>query len=394
MLTTHDISIIKATVPLIEAGGIAITDHFYTRMFQHNPELKDIFNMSNQKTGRQKVALFEAILAYAKNIDNIAVLKSAVERIAHKHTSFHIQPAHYDIVGLHLIETFRELLVEQFTPEVEYAWGQAYAVLANVFINREEALYQGKEATKGGWRGKRAFKLIEKVTESALVTSFVFEPVDGKAVLDYQVGQYLGLELSAECLNNIEIRQYSLSNKPNGRTYRISVKRELNNVPGVMSNYLHDKLDVGDLVDLHAPSGDFYFVDRQSPVVLISAGVGVTPMQAMLEKKAEIKYPHAVHYLHACENKSQHSFAARTMDLCEKHNWKHTTWYQNDPLNTNENIKMGIIDFSQERLPIESGDFYLCGPIGFMKYAKNELASLGVEIERIHYEVFGPHATL
>lgn len=191
MLTTNNIKTVKSTVPLLEAGGTAITDYFYSRMFANNPELKDIFNMSNQHTGRQKVALFEAIIAYAKNIDNLSVLKHAVERIAQKHTSFHIKPEHYDIVGHHLIETLRELLREQFTAEVEEAWDNAYGVLANIFINREEELYREGENSIGGWRGQRAFSLVEKKVESKLVTSFVFEPVDQQPVSDYQAGQYI-----------------------------------------------------------------------------------------------------------------------------------------------------------------------------------------------------------
>jgi len=394
MLTTQDIKIVKSTVPLLEAGGAAITDYFYNRLFTHHPELKNIFNMSNQHTGRQKVALFEAILAYAKNIDNVSVLKHAVERIAQKHTSLHIKPEHYQYVGAHLIETLRELLPEQFTRDVETAWSNAYGVLAGIFINREEELYANKEAAKGGWRGKRAFSLVNKSKESELVTSFTFAPVDGQPVLNYEVGQYLGIELNAEQLTHVEIRQYSLSDKANGETYRISVKRELGDSPGVISNYLHDHLVVGDLVDLHAPAGDFYFVDRKAPVVLISAGVGITPMQAMLEHKAEINYPHPVHYLHACENNKQHSFAERTKQLCGDNNWQHTTWYKDDSEKNEDNIKTGFIDFNAVDLPVTNGDFYLCGPVGFMQYAKHSLEQLGVAEGRIHYEVFGPHASL
>jgi nitric oxide dioxygenase len=260
MLTTEHIAVVKSTIPLLDAGGPAITEYFYQRLFNHNPELKDIFNMSNQKTGRQKTALFEAILAYAKNIDNLAVLKHAVERIAQKHTSFHIKPAHYQIVGLHLIETLRELLPEQFTPQVESAWTAAYGVLANIFINREEQLYRERENNHGGWRGKRAFCLVDKKIESALVTSFVFEPMDHQSVIDYQVGQYIGIELTPEHSKNIEIRQYSLSDKPNGKSFRISVKRELGEHNGLMSNHLHANLNVGDLVDLHSPATSFLLI--------------------------------------------------------------------------------------------------------------------------------------
>lgn len=393
MLTTNHIAIVKSTVPLLEAGGSAITEHFYQRMFLHNPELKNIFNMSNQATGSQKLALFEAILAYAKNIDNLVVLKHAVERIAQKHTSFHIQPEHYQVVGLHLIETLRELLPEQFTPAVESAWTAAYGVLANIFINREEQLYSERESSQGGWRGKRAFSLVEKKVESEFVTSFVFEPIDQQPVIDYQVGQYIGIELTPNNSDHIQIRQYSLSDQPNNKSYRISVKRELGTHNGLMSNHLHDNLNVGDLVDLHAPAGDFFFINRQAPVVLVSAGVGITPMQAMLEKLASDNYDNKIHYIHACENSAQHSFEQRTHDLCHAKGWHCNTWYRKQQSNK-ANTHQGFIDFSAINLPLSNGNYYLCGPVGFMQFAKTYLMKLGVDESRIHYEVFGPHATL
>lgn len=395
MLTKQHIDIVKSTSTIIEQGGSTITEHFYARMFRENPELKHIFNMSNQHTGRQKVALFEAILAYAKNIDNLSALKAAVERIANKHTSFHIQAAHYDIVGHHLIETFRELLGADFTPDIEDAWTTAYGVLADIFINREADIYQENANKIGGWKGKRAFRLASKTAESSLVTSFVFMPVDEQAVADFRPGQYLGIEISSEQFEHTEIRQYSLSDKPNGKSYRISVKRELGEHQGKVSNYLHDELNEGDVVDLHAPVGDFYFTDKQSPVVLISAGVGVTPMQSMLEFKSDIKYPHPVTYLHACENVQQHSFAMRTAALCEQNKWTHHTWFREVEANTlQQNQSVGLIDFAHIELPKQTGHFYLCGPVGFMKFAKTELEKLGVCSSRIHYEVFGPHAQL
>lgn len=393
MLSTQDIKTVQSTLPLIEQAGAAVTDHFYTRMFTHNPELKDIFNLSNQHTGRQKVALFEAIIAYAKNLDNISVLKHAVERIANKHVSFHIKPDDYNIVGHHLIETMRELLTSHFTEAVENSWLAAYGVLAGLFINREEELYLARENSIGGWRGKRAFSLVNKIEESALVTSFVFEPIDLQPVMAFKPGQYIGIELKPTTSEYNEIRQYSLSTKPNGTSYRISVKRELGEHNGIMSNYLHDHLNVGDLVDLHAPTGDFFLEELQKPVVLISAGVGITPMQAMLDTLAAANYQQQVTYLHACENKAQHSFNQHTAELCEQHGWQQFTWYNNEQGN-NQTIFKGVIDFKAIELPIADGHYYLCGPVGFMKFAKDNLVALGVADDRIHYEVFGPHASL
>ena len=116
MLSEKTIEIVKSTAPLLAEAGTVVTDHFYKRMFSHNPELKHIFNMTNQETGRQQFALFNALAAYAQNIDNLAVLKEALARINHKHTSLNILPEHYPIVGAHLIGTLKESLSDANDP--------------------------------------------------------------------------------------------------------------------------------------------------------------------------------------------------------------------------------------------------------------------------------------
>lgn len=392
MLTDHTMQVIKSTIPLLEEAGTAITDHFYRRLFEHNPELKNIFNMSNQQSGRQKTALFNAIAAYAKNIDNLPALKEAVERIANKHTSLNIQPAHYHVVGHHLIETLRELAAEAFTPEVEQAWTAAYGVLAEVFIGREEEIYATNAQHQGGWRGERQFRLVEKRIESELVKSLVFEPLDGGSVIGYEPGQYIGIRLQREHFEHDEIRQYSLSGAPNGSSYQISVKREIIDIPGVVSNYLHDGLRLGDVVDMYAPAGDFFFTDKHAPVCLLSAGVGLTPMMAILDTLAQKGYQHPVTYLHACESVEQHSFKKRVNQLTGKLNLTAHTWYKHEHA-VEDNVHHGFMDLSliEQSLPIQNGDFYLCGPVPFMRFAKQQLVTLGVSDDRIHYEVFGPH---
>lgn len=120
MLDAQTIATVKATIPLLVETGPKLTAHFYDRMFTHNPELKEIFNMSNQRNGDQREALFNAIAAYASNIENLPALLPAVEKIAQKHTSFQIKPEQYNIVGEHLLAT----LDEMFSPgqEVLDAW--------------------------------------------------------------------------------------------------------------------------------------------------------------------------------------------------------------------------------------------------------------------------------
>ncbi|MBB6521890.1 NO-inducible flavohemoprotein [Pseudoteredinibacter isoporae] len=410
MLSEHTIQVVKSTIPLIEGASDILTDHFYRRMFLHNPELQDVFNMSHQRSGRQRAALYDAIAGYAKNIENLEVLKGAVERIAHKHSSFGIQPEQYDIVGHHLIETLRELTGEAFTPEVETAWVEAYGLLANIFIQREESIYQQGEDDTGGWRGKRVFRLREKRSESKLVKSFVFEPVDGAPVMDFLPGQYLGLEVKPSKSENIEIRQYSLSGRSDGRRYQISVKREGMDHPGMVSNYLHDELQTGDEVIIRPPCGDFHFVDRQAPTVLISAGVGLTPMQSMLETLYEHQVGQGLSYLHACNHAGEHSFKDAVSDILgsahgKQWGWQGHVWYLEGEERAENNSACSVdgfqchsnmMDLSSVRddLHLESAHFYVCGPVPFMAFVKQQLLDLGVEEERVHYEVFGPHESL
>ncbi|NVK39996.1 MAG: NO-inducible flavohemoprotein [Oceanospirillaceae bacterium] len=401
MLSRHQIEIVQSTLPLLESAGTAITEHFYGRMFRENPELKDIFNLSHQHSGQQPVALFNAILAYARYLDNPAVLAQAIERIAHKHTGFQIRPEQYDIVGHHLLETIRELAPDAATPEVLDAWGQAYGQLAAIFIGREEEIYASAEQAAGGWRGKRRFRLVAKTAESELVTSFVWSPVDGGPVMDFKPGQYLSLSVSHPSLAHHEYRQYSLSDAPNGNTYRISVKRESGTPAGQISNYLHDHVDVGDELDLLPPAGDFFLdVDADTPVVLLSGGVGLTPLLSMLNQLSRSGHRAPVHYLHACENGRQHAFRDQVASLARDQEHIHSfVWYR-EPL-AEDRIDQdydatGLIDLAPLRDSILRDDtqFYFCGPLAFMRAVYRQLKDWDVDDARLHYELFGPHQTL
>ncbi|MEM5510291.1 NO-inducible flavohemoprotein [Pseudoalteromonas sp. AS71] len=393
MLSDKTIEIVKSTVPLLAQAGTVVTDHFYKRLFSHNPELKNIFNMANQDTGRQQFALFNALAAYAQNIDNLAVLKEALTRINHKHTSLNILPEHYPIVGAHLIGTLKELIPDQFTPDVEYAWREAYGVLADICITEEAALYEHSKNKHGGWVGTRQFEITNKQAESELVTSFTLTPVDGEAVITHKPGQYLGIKVKLEGAEYEEIRQYSISQKSNAKNYRISVKKELQPKPGMVSNYLHS-LEQGTIVELYPPAGDFFLRNNTSPAVLISAGVGQTPMLAMLETLLSENSNQEIVYLHACENTQQHSFSKYLNELNTVYNRLQTMTWFNQATKGADFTGLMNLNAVQAQLPLSNGDFYLCGPAGFMAFIKNQLLELGVKNEQIHYEVFGPHQDL
>ncbi|MGU3523811.1 NO-inducible flavohemoprotein [Enterobacteriaceae bacterium C23F] len=392
MLDAQTIATVKATIPLLVETGPKLTAHFYDRMFAHNPELKEIFNMSNQRNGDQREALFNAIAAYASNIENLAALLPAVEKIAQKHTSFQIKPEQYAIVGGHLLAT----LDEMFSPgqEVLDAWGKAYGVLADVFIKREGEIYQQNAVKTGGWEGTRAFRIVSKAPQSALITAFEFAPADGGEVADYQPGQYLGVWLKPEGFAHQEIRQYSLTRQPDGKSYRIAVKRENG---GQVSEWLHDEASVGDTVHLVAPAGDFFMsVEASTPVTLISAGVGQTPMLAMLDTLANRAHSAQVNWFHAAENGSVHAFADEVKTLGEKlPRFTSHVWY-NAPQENDAFDSAGLMNLSslEGQFSDPAMQFYLCGPVGFMQFAAKQLVTLGVSAENIHYECFGPHKVL
>ncbi|MDU4092453.1 MAG: NO-inducible flavohemoprotein [Pantoea sp.] len=390
MLDAQTIATVKSTLPAVAATGPALTAYFYDRMFTHNPELKDVFNMSNQRNGDQRQALFDAICAYGANLENLAALLPAVERIAQKHTSFSIKPEQYQIVGKHLLATIDEMLNPG--AEVLDAWAKAYGVLANVFIQREEEIYHEHEEKQGGWRGTRAFRISAIQPQSEVINSFTLTPVDGKPVADFNPGQYLGVHVQDPDFANHEIRQYSLTHAPNGRDYRIAVKCE---ALGNVSGWLHTKAKVGDVINLAAPAGDFFLqVDTATPVTLISAGVGLTPMLAMLHALAKQQHQASVSWLHAAENGARHAFADEVAQTgAQLAHFSSHVWY-NAPRaeDAGRFDAQGIMNLTTVAdLITPDRHYYLCGPVSFMQFVARQLLDAGVANQHIHYEVFGPH---
>ncbi|GAK83117.1 flavohemoprotein [Vibrio ponticus] len=152
-----------------------------------------------------------------------------------------------------------------------------------------------------------------------------------------------------------------------------------------MSHYLHNELQAGDSVMVYPPAGEFFYQVTDKPVVLIAAGVGATPIQAMAQTLAA-EGKNNVSYYYACESQQQHTFAHETEALIGENGWQHQVWYREQD---------GTMDLAQlASLPIADGEFYLCGPVSFMEFAVKQLDTMGVARDRIHYEVFGPHAYL
>src|SRR3954465_10765061 len=165
-LSDKTIDLVKATVPALETHGLAITQRMYARMFE-NPDIRDLFNQSHHgETGSQPKALAVAVLAYARNIDNLGALASRGERIAQKHVGLQILPEHYPAVAEALLGAIKDVLGDAATDEVLAAWGEAYWFLADILIGREKRIYDETAASPGGWSGWRNFVVERKERES------------------------------------------------------------------------------------------------------------------------------------------------------------------------------------------------------------------------------------
>ncbi len=260
-------------------------------------------------------------------------------------------------------------------------------------------------ATATGKAGFRNCKVVAKVVESSLITSFHLQSVDGAGLAAFRPGQFLVFKIPSGDGNGYVLRNYSLSGSPGDPDhYRISVKREPSARPGLpvglSSNYLHDSIGVGDVLQFDGPRGAFV-LDEGSPrpVVLLSGGVGLTPMVAMLHALAD-RSDRRTLFLHACENGDVHALRDEVADLVAQHpNLSSHFCYRTPSAEdraTNRFDSEGFVtrEVLQSLLCLDDYDFYLCGPPPFMQAMYQTLRGLGVAKNRIAYEFFGPATVL
>ncbi|KAA1424598.1 hemin transporter [Mumia zhuanghuii] len=398
MLSATSTEVVRATLPVVGGAIGEITPNFYRRMFAAHPELlRDTFNRGNQAQGDQQRALAGAIAAYATLlVDPDAPPPAALmSRIANKHASLGILPEQYAIVHEHLFAAIVEVLGDAVTPEVAAAWDEVYWHMADALIAAEKGLYAGAGVEAGDvWR-----ELV--VTERQLVSTdtvaFTLATSDGVALPTFLPGQYVSVQVELPDGAH-QIRQYSLSAAPGAGAWRIGVRRiapfAADGTPqpaGEVSNHLYDNVFEGDRVRVSLPFGDLTLDDSSDPLVLVSAGIGVTPILGMLDHLAAARAERRVEVIHADRTPARHAHRAELSALVERipgatlH-----TWYEE--LGTREpqgRVRAGRVDLEAVEVPADA-TAYLCGPLPFMLGVRDALVARAVPAERIHYEVFGP----
>ena len=396
MASLQTLAIVKTTVPVLEEHGTAITTVFYKNMFHEHPELLDIFNETNQKLGRQQTALAMTVLAAAKHLENLATLLPQVTQISHKHRALQILPEHYPIVGKHLLAAIKEVLGDAATDDILTAWTEAYDEIASIFIQIEHGMYE-----QAMWQGFAPFTVTAKVEAATDIAAFTVVPVNDHSAnsetidlskIKLSAGQYITVKTDPANSNHIALRHYSLYSANSDQGIQFAVRRDNRNEHnGLVSNYLHDHLAVGDTVLLSAPAGDFeldqaLIQQNDIPLVLISAGVGVTPILSMLEAQVAANPNRPIVWVYACQNQEHHAFVSEVNKL----------------LATATNVEKHIFYFESGQILDEAwlsnlpklSDIYVCGSMPFMESIIDSLIILNHSLDNVHYEPFGPKMSI
>ena len=392
MLSDTSYPVVKATLPVVGEHIQEIARRFYGHMFGEHPELLDgLFNRGNQADGRQQQALAGSVAAFAGYLVNkpTELPDHLLSRIAHKHVSLGLRPDQYQIVHDILMWAIVDVLGDAVTPEVAAAWDEVYWLMANVLINKERGLYEAvRLSPETIWR---TWRVAEKIPETEDVVTFVVERVNEREVKPSLPGQYVTLRMEMPD-GVLQPRQYSLTRADDGQHRQFAVKRVRGNgtPAGEMSTLLHDRVQVGDEIELSVPSGDVVLEYTDRPVVLASAGIGVTPMAGMLSHMVKAGAQRKVLFLHA--DTSPEDFALReqvTEDLRSLLDGTMATWYERPSASPAAHEHEGLMDVGSVELPHDA-QYYLCGPLPFMQSVRSGLIAKGVPARDIQYEVFGP----
>jgi ferredoxin-NADP reductase/MOSC domain-containing protein YiiM/ferredoxin len=244
-----------------------------------------------------------------------------------------------------------------------------------------------------GWSGFQRLRVDRLVPESATITSVYLSATDGRPLPPPRPGQYLTLRV-AGAGDPAPVRSYSLSSGPDAATYRISVKREER---GLVSGYLNSRLRPEALLDAAAPRGEFVLADEANPVLLVSAGVGITPVLAMLHQLAAVASPREVWWIHTARDRDQDAFADEAHQLLQSLPHAHEQVFYTAPsTEPPAAIRTGrptAAILTELGLPADA-TAYICGPAGFMTDLAAILTSLGVAADHVHTELFGALAAI
>lgn len=382
-LTPEQAEVITQTLPVVGANIEKITPNFYNRMFAAHPELiADTFNRGNQKQGAQQKALAASVATFAATLvdPDAPAPEELLSRIGHKHISVGIKPEQYPIVHKHLFDAIEEILTpEVFQGAVRDAWDAVYLEMQRVLINFEKGLYDDLGVEAGDVF--RAAHVVSREERGDDVAVFSVK-LDDETPVSYLPGQYISVRQTM--LDGAgQLRQYSLVGGKEGvLTFAVRRVDASEDLPaGEVSTQLWEKVQPGDAIEISLPAGDLVLDTKSDdPVVLISAGIGATPMIGMLDALVAADSKRDVVVLHADRAEAADALRAeRDNAVAALANARQQVWYEPD-----------LMDLTDVDLP-EGAQYYLCGGNGFLQAVRKQLADRGVDRSNVHFELFSPN---
>lgn len=384
-LAPQHAAMITATLPLVGAHIDEITTRFYSGMFAAHPELlRNLFNRGNQAQGAQQRALAASIATYAAHLVDPDLPHPAelLSRIGHKHASLGITADQYQLVHDHLFAAIVEVLgAETVTPDVAEAWDAVYWMMARTLVELERELYAEAGVADGDvYRRARIVARVDDPSGAVLLTV----RSTGAPFADFRPGQYVSVGVTLPD-GARQLRQYSLINTPADGELTFAVRPM-----GEVSQWLRVNAREGDLLDVTVPFGDLPAPElHRRPLVLISAGIGITPMIGILEHLAVNAPDTTVRVWHADRDAAGHPLREAQRELVDGlPDAVLEVWYED--AHGAAGAHAGLLDVGAVELPADA-EVYLCGGAGFVQAVRAQLTERGVAAARVHCELFAPN---
>lgn len=376
MLTNQEINTIKETVPLLKEEGQNITSLFYKRLFEEHPELKNIFNQTNQKKGLQSSALAMAVLAAADNIKDLSPIVPIIMPVVYKHCALQVKPEHYPIVGENLIWAIKEVTGLTDDSEIIQTWVKAYQIIADTFISLEKDVY-----SKMAWDGFQSFEITNITQETELIKSFTIssQEVD---LSQFTPGQYITVDISSEKLPYRAKRHYSIvDGSKDFLTFGVR-KDVTEEYEGEVSTVLHDEIKIGDTLNISAPVGGFGLANKErNRQLFLGSGVGVTPLVSMYRESSNIS-PFST-FIQVTSDSNNVAFQETLNSIYEQSTTTDLHFHFRD--------SEGYIEKDDLSLYIdENTEIYICGGNSFINSMVLNLQELEIPEDKIHFETFIP----
>jgi nitric oxide dioxygenase len=376
-ITEEQEKIVKSTAPILRENGKEITSIFYKHLFQVHPELLNIFNQTNQKTGTQPLALANVIYFAAENIDKLDSIMPEINIVAHKHRALTVQPEHYPIVGKYMLQAISECLGDKATSEILDAWSAAYTVIADILINTEKKLYNELGDNENN-KGFIPFIIVKKEKiANGPIYSFEFKRCDGGKLIDYHPGQYITLRLKKDGLYHN--RHYGLVGPFDGKTYRVGIKQINDCQPkGVFTNELIENYSKGDTILGTLPAGAFAVVTDAKHHLFIAGGVGITVLSTMIESLYKQGKSSSVSLIHCVPGKDHAAYTDQMQ--------KYIPAKQFHLLCQGRNLLKDLI----KKIITPETHVYLCGAAAFMNTVEDHLEAFNFPVSQVHMNAFRP----